>query len=552
MRILLSKRWLLLSLIGGLLVLLVTLAIFYRLTSLREPDQSLLSLLPDAPISYLSIKDLGGFVETFGRSEFGKQTTTIPVLAEIQRELWWRQVVYQKERWEYEMGGELNLKALKGYFGEEAILSLYDRGDEISFLLISLVGAKEKLEIAALTATDLVNPKYKRIKEHYRGIDINTITGYPRDFSYAFIGKVGLLGLDKFLIKETIDIHAEGTKNFISYHRAGEYMRQQYDADGSTVFVDFSRFTQAFAFDDELKPRLAPVNVWSVGNRYENGVIHSRHRFVGDTSRHPVRREPPKDLRPIDEKLLSILPAATTFLGVSRDEDFIALWTPTESVPFIQYQGNRIELSLHLESEFALALLDAKREKPTPIPTALLILTISDRPNFAADLTKLRNGKTTIDGMPLQFLKPQDYHGTEIYPVQLRFGFLFAITGGCAMVDNYWIISSTLDGLKTAIDAFSGRERALSETEFPDSTNRRGESHIYIQPNRFIPQLKRLTPILGLIASALGQGIDSALITRIAKNLFPLESLGAITAVIDSDGAIVDAQFRIVLEPTGD
>ena len=551
MRIFLSKKWLLLILIGGLLVLLVTLALFYRFTSLREPDQSLLSLLPDAPICYLSIKDLGGFVEIFGRSEFGRQTTKMPVLAEIKRELWWRQIVYQKEHWEYEMGGELNLKALKGYFGEEAIFSLYDRGDEISFLLISLVGAKEKLEIAALTATDLVNPKYKRIKENYRGIDINTITGYPRDFSYAFIGKISLLGLDKSLIKETIDIHAEGRKNFISRHRAGEYMRQQYDADGSTIYVDFFRFTQAFALNDELKPRLAPVNMWSVGNRYENGVIRSRHRFVGDASREPVKREPPIDSRPIDQKLLSILPATTTFLGASRDEDFIALWTPTESAPFIQYQGNPIELSRHLESEFAIALLDAKREKPTPIPAALLILTISDRSNFAADLTKLRNGKITIDGKPLQFLKPQDYLGTEIYPVQLRFGFLFAVTGGCAIVDKYWIISSTVDGLKTAIDAFAGRETALSETGFSASTNRPGESHIYIQPNRFIPQLKRLAPILGLIGSISGQGVDSALITRITKNLFPLESLGAITAEIDSDGAIVDAQIRIVLEPTG-
>ena len=552
MRILLFKRRLLLGLIGGLLVLLVALALFYRLTSLREPDQSLLTLLPDAPICYLSIKDLGGFVETFERSEFGRQAGKMPVLAEIQREMWWRQIVYQKQHWEYEMGGKLNLKALKGYFGEEAILSLYHRGDEISFLLISLVGAKEKLEIAALTATDLVNPKYKRIKENHRGIDINTITGYPRDFSYAFIGKIGLLGLEKSLIKETIDIHEDGKKNFISRNRAGDYMRQQYDSDSSTIYVDFSRFSQVLAFNNELKSILAPVNMWSVGNRYENGVIRSRDRFVGETSRKPAKQQAPKNPHPINQSLLPILPATTTLLVASRDEDFKALWTPSEPAQFIQYQGNRIELSRHLISEFAFALLDAKREKTTPIPAALLILTISDPPNFKADFTKLRNGKTTIGGKPLQFLKPQDYLGTEIYPVQLRIGFLFAVTGGCAIVENYWIISSTLDGLKTAIDAYSGRAMALSETGFPASANRRSESHTFIQPNRFIPQLKRLTPILGLIASTSGQGVDSETITHITKNLLPLEALGAITAEIDSDGAIVDAQIRIVLEPTAD
>ena len=197
-------------------------------------------------------------------------------------------------------------------------------------------------------------------------------------------------------------------------------------------------------------------------------------------------------------------------------------------------------------------MLDAKRDKTTPIPAALLILTISDRPKFNADFTELRNGSTTIYGKPLKFLKPQDYHGTEIYPVQLRFGFLLAITGGCAIVDNYWIISSTLDALKTAIDTFSGSKTALSETGFPVFTNRPGESQIIVQPNRFIPQLKRLAPILGLIASTSGQGVDSMMITRIAKNLSPLEALGAITAEIDSEDSIVDAQVRIVLEPTVD
>ena len=548
MQTLRTKKWLLLSFIGALLVLLVTIVLFYRSISLREPDRSLLTLLPDSPICYLSIKNLGGFVETFGRSEFGKQTLRMPLLTEIQRELWWRQIVYQKQHWEYEMGGELNLKALKGYFGKEAILSFYHRGGEISFLLISLVGAKEKLEIAALTAADFVNPKYKRKKQNYRGIDINTITGYPRDFSYAFIGKIGLLGLDKSLIQETIDIHVDARKSFISLDSNREYMRQRYDSDTNTMYFDVSKFTQAFTLNGGIKSVLAPVKVWSVSNRYENGVIHSRHRFTWDAR----PKSTPKDSSPIDQSLLSILPATTAFLCASSGEDSLTQGTPMGNTQFIQFEGNRIELFRHLKSAFAFSLLDAQYEKPTAIPPTLLILTISDDSNFRADFAKLRNGKVAVFGKPLKFLNPQDYHGTEIYPVQLRFGFLFAVTGGCAIVDNYWIISSTLDGLKAAIDASEGRTTALSETGFLTSTHQSVESQIFIQPNRFIPQLKRLTPILGVIAATSGQGAGSALITRITNNLFPLEALGAITAEIDFDGAAADAQIRIVLEPTED
>ena len=138
---------------GAIVILLVLIALIYRQTSLWEPDQSLLALLPNAPICYVSVKDLGSFVKTFQRSEFGTQTAQIPILAEIQREFWWRRLMYQKQRWELEMGGKLDLKRLQGYLGEEAIFSVYKRGDKISFLLISALGAQQKLEIATLTAT---------------------------------------------------------------------------------------------------------------------------------------------------------------------------------------------------------------------------------------------------------------------------------------------------------------------------------------------------------------------------------------------------------------
>ena len=49
----------------------------------------------------------------------------MPLLAEIQRQAWWKQFIYQKQLWEYEIGGELDLKTVTGYFGEEAILAFY-------------------------------------------------------------------------------------------------------------------------------------------------------------------------------------------------------------------------------------------------------------------------------------------------------------------------------------------------------------------------------------------------------------------------------------------
>ena len=127
-----------------LIGVIILLSVIYHRTALWEPEQHLITLLPKSPICYLTLKELKGLVETFNRSEFGKQTAKMPLLAEIQKQPWWKQLVYQKQLWEYEMGGKLDLKTITGYFGEEAILAFYRREGELSFLLITAVGAQEK------------------------------------------------------------------------------------------------------------------------------------------------------------------------------------------------------------------------------------------------------------------------------------------------------------------------------------------------------------------------------------------------------------------------
>jgi hypothetical protein len=561
----------------------------YRFTVVREPDQSLLTLLPDAPVGYVSVKDLGGLIETFARSEFGKQTMQMPILAEP----WWQQIVYQKRLWESEMGGKLDLQMLKGYFGREAILSFYHRGNALSFLLTSIVGEKEKLEIAALTATDAVNTDYQRLKEKYRGITINTIMGYPRDFSYAFIGPISVLTIDKSLLKDTIDIYKKKKPGFIDLHPMGYDLRQEYNAARNTIYVDFPKLTPVYphlpsnppnlggrgvrgqgGVDERLKPLVDGVNVWTFSNRYERGVIHSRHRLTGNASWQlalqqqlsvptPLRPHPQplsetergesggretSNPGPINVHLSSILPASTAILGVSNHASPAALWKGLDANLPIQRQGSPIDLSRYLKSELGLALLASPSDSPMAMPSLLLIFPIAERAGLEAELMKLKQETFLINGKPMKFLAPQDYQGTELQPVQIPIGFIFSLTGGYAIVDNDWVVSTTISGLKSTIDALGGRETALAGVPFPVPLDQPSSIYIAIQPNRLVPELKRLLPMGGLIATALGQKINPQLITRIMNNLFPLESLGPITADIDFDGGGVNGEIQIVLE----
>ena len=493
-------------------------------------------------------------VETFNRSEFGKNTAKMPILTEVRRQLWWRVMVYQKRLWEHRMGGKLDFKTIKGYLGEEALVAFYKRGEEVSFLVVSAVGAKEKLEIAAITATDPVNPNYKRIREDYEGFTINTITGYPRDFSYAFIGRIGLLALDPSLIKDTIDIYAKRKSGFTSRYSMGEYLQQQYNTSGSTVYIDFPRLTQAFEFDEQFSSLFRGVAVWTFSNSYERGMIHSEHRII----RNEYSQLTEQAVGAIDRNLLSVLPTTTALMGVSHQADASAIWESlnanlaitvgAKSRPRDSSKAFGADVSRHLGTGFTVALLASASDTPMAIPPLILAFPIKDRNGLNAGLMRHKQNGIQINGKPLRFLMPRDYQGVGIQPVQFKHSFLLSSTGGYTIVNDYWIIGTTVAGLKFMIDAAIGEGATLGDVGFRGSFNQPKASHVLIQPNYLVPELKRFVSLSGLILSASGQKGALRFTKRVTNNIFPLETLGAISAGIDIDGKMIDVQMRIVLE----
>ena len=479
------------------------------------------------------------------------------------------------------MGGKLDLKRIQGYLGKEVILGVYKRGGKLSFLLISALGAQQKLEIATLTATAPINPKYERLKENYRKLEINTITGYPQDFSYAFIGKIGILATDKSLIQDMADIYAEQKQGFTASRSEGsdpdlsrilalrnkselaamgDYLEKQYDAARNTIYVNPAKLTEGVKFDEPLKALLQGIDVWTFSNRYEDGVIYSQHRMIRATDSQSRSREsrstgiPLRGTRmlgatqspqPADEKLWSTLPETTTVLITNNDANLTGLWQQVKATLSLKYQRDGIDLLRHLEDRIALALLPSARGFPALMPSILLICSIQDRASLEAALTQLKRTKISRNGKPLRFPSPIKYQGIELQPIQLRFGPIFALKGGYALLDNYWVIGTTLGGVESAINAFTGQGSALVNTKMPDLLNYPSHSHIQIQPRLLIQELKRLPPVAALMLSQL---IDPKRIPRITDNIFPLEALGLITAGISFNDHSVDAEIQIALD----
>ena len=535
------KKITLISLIV-LIGVIILLSIIYHRTALWEPEQHLITLLPQSPICYLTLKELKGLVETFNRSELGKQTAKMPILAEIQKQRWWKQLVYQKQLWEYEMGGVLDLKTVTGYFGEEAILAFYRREGEISFLIISAVGAQEKLSIEAMTATDTINPKYERIQTDYNGFTINTIIGYPRNFSYTFIGKIGILSLDPLLLAETLDLYTglSGTKTdpkrqgFLAEHPIAAEIQDDYQQDKSTGYIDLQQFVPLLdnmSSDVLVKQILGwfgDSGTWTFSNRYEEGVIVSRHRFRNDIGNNRLNLPTVDNSKP--------------FLAFPERTAFVA----SLPLPNLMHEFfGDIDLSQVLGSDLTVLLVAPDPGEVSVVPSLVLLAPAKAPDALNAVLGIVKEGKPLIAGKPLEFLEPKDYKGITLQPVQLRLNFLLAVTGGYAIVNDYLVLGTTLAGLKSVIDTTTGNAPVLEDIAFSADVN---GVQAFVQPELFVPELKRFLPIITVLVSLSGQKMDTTVKRRITDNLFPLESLGPISAEMNFDERGIDTEIRIVLE----
>ena len=538
-----SRKKLIFIILIVLTGIIVLSTVIYRHTSLWKPEQSLITLLPESPICYLTLKELEGLVKTFNRSELGKQAAQMPILSHIKKQLWWQQLVYQKWVWETEMGGKLDMRAVKGHFGKEAILALYQREGELSFLLITELGGPEKLAIEAITATDAINPKYERIQTEYNGLTINTITGYPLDFSYTFIGKIGVLSLNPLLLAELIDIYAEKKDGFLVRHPIKESIQHSYDNDTNTGYLDVLRLVAVLkgladnsnSLVEQISTSSGNRGFWTFGNRYEDGVIISQYR-TGNPKK-PISPQSTAQHKP------SFLPEQTALVAFNPDNNWAKVWKMLKDNLAIDVDSDRLNFSQHLASETTFALITHSEGEASKIPSLVLHAPIQETSAFVEKIEKLKNTKISIAGTPLEFLEMQNYKGVAVQPVQLRLNFLISFIGGYAIVDNHFFFSTTLAGLKSVLDTNSDDVPTLRDVHFSDKG-----TQMFIQPNLLVPEIRRFIPIATLLAPLSGQKLDAVLMQHIKDNLFPLESLGPITVDVHFSEDGVGAEVRIVLE----
>lgn len=538
-----SRKQLIIVILLSLIGIIILLSVIYQKTSLWKPEQSLITLLPESPICYLTLKELEGLVNTFNESEFGQESLKMPILAYIKNQIWWRQLVYQKLVWEAEMGGKLDMDAVNGHFGTEAIFALYQREGEVSFLLITEVGGPEKLGIEAITATDAINPKYKRIQTEYKDLTINTITGYPMDFSYTFIGRIGVLSLSPILVAEVIDNFTQQSNGFLESHPINDEIISSYDKDSNTAYLDISGLSSLLGGSREetpaivghILPTLINYNYCTMSNHYSDGMIFSQLR-LGEHDNFSVKKS---------NSNLSPLPEQTAIRVFYPENDLTLFWNFVKEELKVKSETDQSDFSGLFKGALTLGLITHSDEEDTKLPSVIVSLPLQDQVEFRKRMDSFADHKFMISGKRLEFLDPQEYNGIVIQPIKLRLNFLLTLVGGYAVINNDFVFSTTLNGMKEMIDTCLGDKPKLSNLPIPLNEN---VIYGFIQPDLLIPEVRRFLPIASLIMSLSGEKIDIRLMQQIKDNLFPLEALGQINVAVNYDKKGIETNIQIDLE----
>lgn len=314
----------------------------------------------------------------------------------------------------------------------------------------------------------------------------------------------------------------------------GAEIQQDYRQDKNTGYAELPQLTAALdsvdshALVKQIHGLFGDTAFWTFSNRYEDGVIISQHRL-----RKPLETRPAITLAADDTKPFRAFPERTAFVTS----------LPVPGLMTALLEG--VDLSPILGTDLTLLLIAPESNEVSVVPS-LVLLTHAKAPDaLKAVLEIVKQGQISLAGKPLEFLEIQDHNGMTIQPIQLRLNFLLSVTGGYAIVDDYFVLSTTLMGLKSVIDTTTGNAPILTDISFSADAS---PVQAFIQPELFVPELKRLLPLATVLLSLSGQQLDATVTQRIAENLFPLESLGPITAEVDFSESGVDAEIRIVLE----
>jgi len=524
-----------------ILLLIFILSAFFTYRYIATPKIPLISLLPDSPFAYISVKNLDDAISAIENTEFGKELRKMPIIAEIESRQDWQELIYQKRLWEYSLQGRIDRKWLKEIVGQEAILSFYNR-DEPSFLLMSKIRTSAKLQVSSAEAQDVLDDRYKMVKKSHNGINTVTVIGFPKEFTYAFIGKIGMLSTDASLINDVIDIYKKGNEGYVKQNNSS-LAKEKYECDSSSFYFDFSGYPDELPLNETFKNLSKVAKSWFFSNRYGDGKLISEHHFE--------LPEPSKRTRNSNLRFLSLTSAKNAMSFDIAGVEPADLWNACRGLFSVSIQPKDGAVSLAEQLDKNVSVIVQGSNKNILLPSIAILIPVKNDKLLREKLQKLKGKSIYVYDRKLKFAKTMMYNGIRINSVEMPIQLFLSLRGGYAIVNEHLVIGSTVSMLEDIIDTSVGKQNRLNPNDYQIALHEDNTGYLFIQPSALVPEIKRMATFYSLVSRLSGEKDASQIALWVSKNIFPLESLGNIGTNIEIRGNTGTAEVVIQRKSIG-
>jgi hypothetical protein len=513
----------------------------------QKPE--ILSLIPSAPVAYVSASNLEDTILAVEGREFSKRLFNSQLWKDLmlsesgQRFLILKSSV--EKQWKKQTGESLEYKQFLQLVKKDAVLALYSAQGRWDLLLVSEVDVPTRLNITSGSTKRSLSSRYEYSEENYKGVELVTVRIMGYSFSYGFIGRGGLLSTDTSLLKRVIDIHRKSSDSMADRR---EFKSLTADLPSS----DISFYINLIKAYGDMGEGSDPSYLVSLARDFDElaGVAFRSHgnirfdisvSYAGDKtymSRLFDDKSQAKNRPFVSDNCLMFLKAGNLdlnlfFNGLEEiiDSDMADTWKLV--LPTLH---NGMTLAVFPPDLKILQLLP-------PLVTAFDVRDISSARNLLGNLRFLETGN-----MPLLFDEIQ-YENTNITRVRIPIVMGMALDTGYMLMEDYNLLGMATDisALRYGIDVVLDKRKSITEDDGyirlvkPIAEGSVGDFFIKVKPTMDIAsQAARLYSLRAKIA---GERRAERIANVIYQNASLLDGLSHFAGVFDSDGEKISFKF---------
>jgi len=548
----------LISLLSLIIAVALVWCIFYYLV---WPKPWILSLIPGEPLAYITASNLSETLPAAKESEFVERVAKSPLWKDIKSSGLWRQIEGQKTAWEKQTKARLDPEGILQLVEKDALLALYKDQGRWGFLLISEVGLLTRMNIMSDGTEEMMESMHEFTKEKYRGVKLMTVKGSGWEFSYGFVGRVGLLSLDKSLLKKAVDARKDKEQGLATMSGFEELFADSPRSPDVSLYVNAAKIRDTVDFSaitpliDTAKANPRAGHLVSIARQTGTltGVgLRQRGNLRFDIRMSRVNADPVSSKRDdnsartdgwIDDLAVPddcLIFALHETLGPQLLSDMLEVFVDLDR----DVIGDKLLPALH--SGTAIAVLKPKAEDLQLLPLLTVLFRVKDRAMAESALKALEGSMKTKSGQ-LTF-NETEYENITIRYARVPMLMAMSLDAGYTLIgDDLLVVATDTSALEMAIDVFSGKRQSLMKdknyTSVLSPIVKASDGQIFVNIGFATPVIKKAAMLYALRAKFMGETSAAKIATALQQNVFMLEAWHYIGATFDSGGDRIDMKL---------